>query len=140
MNLPEIISELRNRNEPVPKPPRLPTEAEVIDAEQRMGVRFPSDYRYFLLHGSDVVFGSIEPGVVTPEAGHLDLVQLATDAWELGAPRELLPFCESNGDYYCLNPSGQVVYWSHNGVTDESWPDLAHWIQRVWIEENEDEG
>jgi len=139
MRIPEVIAQLRNLNEPVPIPARLPTEAEVAAAEQRLGIRFHPDYRYFLLHASDVTRGALEPAVVTPDAGYLDLVQVATDAWKVGVPRELLPFCESNGDYYCLRPDGRVVYWSHNGVTEESWPDLAHWIQQVWIEEDEGE-
>ena len=140
MKIPEVIAQLRNLNEPVPIPRRLPTEAEVATAEQRLGVRFHPDYRYYLLHGSDVTYGTLEPAVVTPDAGYRDLVQVATDAWKLGVPRELLPLCEDNGDYYCIDSSGKIAYWDHNGTTDESWPDLAHWIQRVWIEENEDDG
>src|SRR5215813_13656038 len=100
MKIQTIVAELRELNEPVPIPARLPTEAEVATAEQRLGVRFPSDYRYFLRHGSDVAYGALEPAMVTPDAGHLDLVQVASDAWKAGVPRELLPFCESNGDYY----------------------------------------
>ncbi len=109
MKIPEAIAQLRHLNEPVPIPARLPTEAEVAAAEQRLGVRFPSDYRYFLLHGSDVTYGILEPAVVTPDAGYLDAVQVATDAWKIGVPQELLPFCESNGDYYCLRADGRVV-------------------------------
>lgn len=138
MRIQDIVARLREFNEPVPTPARLPTEAEVAAAEQRLSIRFPAEYRYFLLHGSDVAYGAIEPAMVTPDAGHLDLMRVAADAWEAGVPRESLPFCESNGDYYCLRPDGLVVYWSHEGATDESWPNLAHWIQQVWLEEEED--
>ena len=48
-------------------------------------------------------------------------------------PRDLLPICEDNGDYYCMNAVGEVVYWSHDGVSDEKWSDLATWIRKVWI-------
>ncbi len=139
MKLSEVIAELRSLNEPVPTPARLPTEAEVANAEERLGVTFHPDYRYFLLHGSDVTLGTIEPAVVTPDAGYLDLVEVATNAWESGVPDDLLPFCESNGDYYCMTDEGQVVFWSHDGSTEETWPDLAHWIRRVWIEEQEED-
>jgi hypothetical protein len=62
---------------------------------------------------------------------------MAHDAWtQMELPRELLPICEDNGDYYCMNERGEVVYWSHAGSGDERWPDLATWIQQVWIEEN----
>ena len=47
--------------------------------------------------------------------------------------RDLLPFVEDNSDYYCLNSRGEVVYWSHNGSTDERWPSIAAWHQQVCI-------
>jgi len=136
MNLPDVIAELRELNEPVPKPLRLPTEVEVKAAEDELGVKFPADYRQYLLAASDVVYGSLEPGIVIPDAGHLSLVDLAGAAWEeMEVPRELLPFCEDNGDYYCLNQNGAVEYWSHDGVTDEKWKNLATWIKEIWIDE-----
>ena len=137
MKLPDVIAELRELNEPVPKPLRLPTEVEVDEAENSLGLKFPEDYRRYLLEASDVVFGTLEPAIVTPDAGHLDLVEMAESAWEeMELPRELLPFCEDNGDYYCLSTDGTVKFWSHNGTTDESWPDLATWIEEVWIGED----
>jgi hypothetical protein len=136
MNLPEVIGALRKLNEPVPKPLRLPNEAEVSAAEEQLGVNFPPDYRQYLLTASDVVYGSLEPAVVIPDAGHLSLTDIAETAWdEMEVPRSLLPFCEDNGDYYCLNELGEVEYWSHNGMTDEKWRDLATWIKQVWIDE-----
>jgi hypothetical protein len=135
MNLSDVLTELRDLNEPVPKPFRLPTEAEVNQAESALGVKFPADYRRYLLEAGDVVFGALEPAVVTPDAGYLSLVEIAESAWdEMDLPRDLLPFCEDNGDYYCLATDGTVKYWSHNGSTDESWPDVATWIKEVWIE------
>lgn len=136
MNLPDVLTELRELNEPVPQPFRLPTETEVDLAESALGKKFPDDYRRYLLAASDVVFGALEPAVVTPDAGYLSLVEVAESAWaEMELPRDLLPFCEDNGDYYCFTADGKVKFWSHNGTTDESWPNLATWIKQVWIEE-----
>ena len=136
MNLPDVIAELHELNEPVPKPLRLPTAAEVGAAEEQLGLKFPAEYRQYLLTASDVVYGSLEPAIVIPDAGHLNLIDIAETAWdEMDVPRELLPFCEDNGDYYCLNARGEVEYWSHNGATDEKWKDLATWIKEVWINE-----
>lgn len=136
MNLEDAIQELRELNEPVPKPMRLPTPAEVGIAEQTLGVSFHPDYREFLLEASDVVYGAKEPCTVTPDGGHTHLIAVATDAWEeMGVPRDLIPICEDNGDYYCMNKSGEVVFWSHDGVTGERWPNLATWIKQVWIGE-----
>jgi hypothetical protein len=137
MHLPDVIVELRELNEAVPKPLRLPTAAEVGRAEEQLGVKFPADYRRYLLEASDVVYGALEPAIVIPDAGHLSLVDIAETAWdEMEVPRELLPFCEDNGDYYCLNQVGEVEYWSHNGATDEKWQDLATWIKEVWLDES----
>ena len=133
MSLPAAIETLRERNEPVPRPFRLPTETEVTAAERTLGIPVPPDYHYFLLHGSDVAYGTLEPAVVIPDCGHLDLVELVQTAWEVGVPRDHLPFCEDNGDYYCLTPDSGVVLWSHDGLFSGRWPDLAHWIQEVWL-------
>ena len=136
MKLPDVLAELRDLNEPVPKPLRLPTKAEVDQAENSLGLKFPGDYRQYLLAASDVVYGTHEPAIVTPDAGHLDLVEMAETAWEeMDVPRDWLPFCEDNGDYYCLRPDGKVKFWSHDGASDETWDDLATWIKEVWIEE-----
>ena len=70
-----------------------------------------------------------------PPSGHLDLFEIAETAWSvMRVPRHLLPFVEDNGDYYCFAPSGEVVYWSHNGTTDEKWPTIAAWRQQVCVE------
>jgi len=136
MNLTQAIRELRELNETVPIPRRLPTEQEINDAEAALGVKFTADYRRFLLEASDVEYGTLEPAVVLPDSGYLNLVEMATEAWdEMELPRKLLPICQDNGDYYCINAQGEIVYWSHNGMTDEKWRDLATWIDEVWIQE-----
>jgi hypothetical protein len=128
----QAIAELRVRNEPVPEPLRLPTENEVAAAERGLGVKFPPDYRRYLLEASDVVFSTKEPCVLTLSGSYLDLVTVGREAWQLGVPRDWLAFCEDNGDYFCL-VGDSVRYWSHNGETDEQWPDLGSWIDQVWI-------
>jgi hypothetical protein len=136
MNIEQAIQELRERNEPVPKPMRLPSEGEVAHAEKQLSVIFHPDYRRYLLQASDVVYGTKEPCTVTPGGEHTDLIKVAQAARaEMGLPRNLVPICEDNGDYYCMNEAGEVVFWSHNGVTEEKWPDLATWIEQVWIGE-----
>lgn len=136
MTLDKAIKQLHKLNEPVPIPQRLPTVEEVNAAEKNLGVTFHSDYRRYLLEASDVVYGTLEPATIVPESDERNLWQMANEAWnQMELPRELLPICEDNGDYYCMNDKGQVVYWSHNGSTDEKWKNLATWIDQVWMDE-----
>jgi hypothetical protein len=130
-SLDEVIAELRRRSVPVPRPRPLPTEADVAAAESSLGLFLHHDVRRYLLEASDVVVGTIEP--VSLAAGHTDLRRVLHDARVMGVPNDLVPICEDNGDYYCMTPLGEVVFWSHNGRTDERWPDLASWIVQVWI-------
>jgi hypothetical protein len=139
MPIDEAITILRERNEEVLKPMRLPTAAEVDAAEKDLGVKFHPDYRKYLLEASDVVFGTREPATITDPQSHTHLPTIAEDAWEMGVPKKLLPICEDNGDYYCMNQKGQVVYVSADGETLEKWADLGTWIEEVWIGESEEE-
>lgn len=121
---------------PIPpdSPFRPPTDAEIAAAEQRLGISFHPDYRAFLQGGGDVANARFEPAVILPGSGHLDLFEIAETAWGvMGVPRDLLPFTEDNGDYYCINPLGEVLYWSHNGSTDGRWPSIAVWYQKVCV-------
>jgi hypothetical protein len=137
MTIREAISELRSLNEPVPKPMRLPSPEEVSMAERRIGVTFHPDYRAYLLQASDVAFGTKEPATITIPQSRNDLFQICDAAWErMGVPKDLPPFCEDNGDYYCMAGSGEIVFWSHDGRSNERWPNLATWIEEVWIGES----
>lgn len=115
-------------------PLRPPTDAEIDAAEWRLGMKFHPDYRAFLKSGGDVGNSTLEPAVVLPGSGYLDLFEIVEGARDEGVPPDLLPFVEDNGDYFCMNPRGEVIFWSHNGATDERWPSIAVWRQEVCIE------
>ncbi len=135
VTLDSAIKELRELNMSVPKPPRLPTEEEVAFAEQQIGIQFNSDYRRYLLEASDVIVPTLEPATVTVPPGRLDLVENVKTAWTImGVPRDLLPICEDNADYYCMKENGEIVFWSHDGASNEKWKNLATWIKEVWID------
>ncbi len=141
MTLDEAIVELRRRNEPVPKPPRLPTDDEVNAAEARLGVAFHPDYRRFLREASDVNDNVLEPATITVPESHTHLFRVAERArgrW--GVPSDLVPICEDNADYYCMTPDGRVVFGSHDmqAASGEEWPDLAAWIEQLWMFDYED--
>ncbi|MBD8566382.1 SMI1/KNR4 family protein [Oxalobacteraceae sp. CFBP 8763] len=116
-------------------PFRLPTDEEINSAEARLGVVFHADYRAFLKSGGDVANAIFDAAVVLPGSGYCDLFEIAQYAWEnAGVPRDLVPFVQDNGDYFCISSAGEVSYWSHNGATSERWPSLSNWFQQVCIE------
>lgn len=136
-NLTDILDRLRQLNQPVPRPPRLPTASEVENVEDRLSLSFHPDFRRYLLEASDVVFGAIEPVTITNSEASTYLVSVTEDGrkhWNL--PAEYAPICESNADLYCVRPDGKVVYWPHDGTSDECWPDVAAWIRDIWIGES----
>ncbi|MGE5611164.1 MAG: SMI1/KNR4 family protein [Bacillota bacterium] len=136
MTLDEAIRQLRTLNEPVPEPLRLPTPQEVSAVEQRLAVQFHPDFRKYLLEASDIVFDGLEPVTITRPKSPTDLEVVCAQAWdEWEIPRRLLPICEDNGDYYCMNARGEIIFWSHIGPSQEKWRDLATWIEQVWIGE-----
>jgi hypothetical protein len=130
-----VFKELRELNLVVPKPQRLPTEEEVDDADRQLEIQFHPDYRRFLLEASDDVVPVKEPATVTSPPGSHDLIVNASLAWtKMGVPPELLPICEDNRGYYCMNMGGEIAFWSHGVVSYEKWANLATWIKEVWIE------
>jgi hypothetical protein len=117
-------------------PFRAPTDLEINAAEKRLNFKFYPDYRAFLKNGGDVGEAALEAAAILPGSGHLDLFEIAEEAWETQElPRDLLPFIEDNGDYYCLTKTGGVKFWSHNGVTSEKWDTFDDWHQQVCVEE-----
>lgn len=135
MKINEVINKLRELNEQVPSPFQLPTKKEISEVELELENTFSSDYKKFLLEASDVVVGCLEPCTIVPKNSHTFIVNVAKEAWtKMNVPKNLLPICEDNGNYYCLNNINEVVYWSHDGISEEKWTDLASWIKEVWID------
>jgi len=131
-----VIEKLRELNEPVPKPLRLPSEDEIQNIQIELSLKFHPDYIRYLLEASDVVLGALEPATIPIDSGHTFIGDVASNAWKMGVPNTLVPIAEDNGDYYCMNEAGEVLFWSHNGSTDEKWPNLETWILEIWINEN----
>ena len=129
----EILTLLRKLNEPVPKPLRLPTEDDVFKVEKELNFIFPAEYRRFLLEASDVVVGTIEPATIPADSGHTYIVPMVASAREVGVPSDLLPIVEDNGDYYCINNQGGIIFWSHDGTSNEAWPSFSEWACEVWL-------
>lgn len=116
-------------------PFRIPTDAEIAEAERKLDFKFPSTYVEFLKGGSNVANAVFEPAVILPGCSYLDIFEIAETAWgQMGVSKEWLPFVEDNSDYFLISQAGEVKYWSHSGTTNEKWPNLAAWFQQVCVE------
>jgi hypothetical protein len=133
----EVIEQLRELNEPVPVPLELPEEELLVEIEEQILINLPFELREFLLKVSDVVYGRLEPVTVTDPQSHTYLPEVASVAWSLGVPRELVPICEDQGNYYCVEQDGTVLLWDgeEEDLTDDSWDSVWHWVREVWLEE-----
>ena len=142
----DILEKLKSLNQPVPLPPQLPTEADVMAAEEKLGVKFPPSYVKYQLEYSDINVGHLEMYSLFEDDDRLNLINNVNNARKYHRLDEhLLPFVEEqDGDYFCFNlesngPEYEVVYWSHNGTTDEKWDNFLDWVERRWMGENTEE-
>ncbi len=134
MGIESVVEKLLQARLSLPKAQYLPDDKLIAEYEQELGVEFSGDYKYFLKTASDSMFAGKSCLRLTPTRDHThDLSKEVVRAREVGLPEELLPFCEDNGNYYCFDSDGKVVYWSHDGTDRESWPNLGSWITEVWL-------
>ena len=140
MDIDQVLDLLRERNEPVPKPLRLPTEAEVARAEADLSFIFPAQYRRFMLEASNVAYGTREPGLVLPDLmPYISLRAIADGGWSMGVPKDHLPFCEDNGNYFTLSSTGALGYFDHDDNTHQVFDvEFKDWILEDWLEIEED--
>ena len=140
----DILEKLRSLD-PISDPAVLPTEGDVKNAEEKLGVKFSPSYVKYQLEYSDIFFGQYELYRLFEDGSHLDLIKEVKEAREFNELQEhLLPFVQDNGDYFCFDlssegPEHEVVYWSHNGTTDERWNNFLDWVERCWIGEHEED-
>jgi len=129
------ITELKAVRIKLPVQQELPDDDVLSSYEKELGVSLPGEYKIFLKEASDSVFNGKDALRVTATRNHpRELLLNAKEAWGLGVPKNWLPFCEDNGNYYCISSTGEIRYWAHDGVSSESWPSLAVWIKSVWID------
>lgn len=133
----DVIEELRKRSLIVSVPLELPDEDQLVEVEEQILLPLPWELREFLLHVSDVIYGTVEPVTVTDPQSHTYLPEVAANAWAMGLPRELIPICECGAEIYGISEEGEVVRWADGEVTNDSWPSIWHWVRDVWLESQE---
>ncbi|WP_226102704.1 SMI1/KNR4 family protein [Dickeya oryzae] len=114
-----------------------PDDGLIKQYEIELGVDFHDDYKKVLKEIGNVFYGTIELLTLSRDKNYYrELSSAVKDAKDMGVPDNWLPICEDNGSYYCILPNGEIRYWTPDGYSDESWPDIASWIKNVWIEGN----
>ena len=128
-----VIECLQEHHQPPLVALDLPDEDDIIDVEEAIYVQIRGDFRDFLLEVSDLVIGSLEPVTVTDPSSHTYLPEVASLAWESGMPRELLPICQTQAGYYCLDMEDNVVHWHDGKQGDGEWGSIWNWAEQVWL-------
>lgn len=128
-----VLNHLRAHHQPPIVPLVLPEEEDLIDIEEAIYVQIRGDFRTFLLEASDIIIGTLEPVTVCDSSSHTYLPDVASNAWESGLPREMLPICQTAYGYYCLDLEDQVVHWHNGTIQDQYWPDIWAWAEEVWL-------
>lgn len=129
----DIIDLLHEKSEAVPVPLDLPDQDQLVRIEEELLLPIPREMRQFLLEASDVIYGHLEPVTAADPNSHTYLPEVTAFAWSIGVPRYLMPLCEDNGDYYCVDPDGEVVLWQNGELTEETWQSVWDWVEDVWL-------
>ncbi|GIC77532.1 SMI1/KNR4 family protein [Moritella sp. F3] len=87
--------------------PRIPTDIEIAQAQEKLGFRFSTEYIAFIKSGYDLGYALLEALEIVGPPSYADIFEVLESAREFyDLPTELLPICEDNSDYYCLNSYG----------------------------------
>lgn len=129
----ELIEELREANLPVPIPLELPDEDDLVEVQEALFISLNEDFQEYMLTVSDVVYGSLEPVTASDPTSHTYLPEVAAIAWDAGLPRDLVPLCEHQGNYYAINEEGEVQLWEGGVKTEQSWENIWYWVRDVWL-------
>jgi|TARA_B110000483_G_scaffold99953_1_gene122605 hypothetical protein len=129
----EVIEQLRELNQSVPIPLELPTHEDLIEVEEVLLIHLPPEYKIFLLEVGDVICGSVEPCTASDSAIRSYIPDVTAQAWNLGLPRHLIPICEAGGDYYAIDPDGEIQLWENGELVDQIWDSIWHWARDIWI-------
>ncbi|HZV62542.1 MAG TPA: SMI1/KNR4 family protein [Methylophilaceae bacterium] len=130
----KLVEELKKLKLKLTKERPLPTDDVITMYEEKLGVTFIPEYKYFLKEAGNILWNGKDVLQLTSNMDSpRDLLSNYNEAVQHGMPKDWLPFCEDNGDYYCILKDGSVRFWSHNGKIDEKWVNLEACIRRVWI-------
>ncbi|MBR9728507.1 SMI1/KNR4 family protein [Shewanella intestini] len=129
----EIIEQLRELSETVPVPLTLPTFEQIVDVEEQILISLPNDLKEYLLFGSDVIYGALEPVTASDPYSHTYLPEVTSYAWSLGMPRDVVAICQQGEGFYCIDQDGQVSFWQDDDFSEDVWESFWDWVEAVWL-------
>ncbi len=136
-NIDDVINELEIVSNNQRQNYVLPNDELINEYEKEIGLKFNKDLKKAFKEISNIFYGTLDFVAITKNKQfYNELSKVLNNARAAGVSRDWIPICEDNGDYYCLLPDGTVRFFSHNGITNESWENLASWIKNVWIDGN----
>lgn len=102
---------------------------------KKLGFIFPLEYLEFIKSGYDLGDAPLDALEISNPPSYADIFEALESARKYyQLPKDLCPICENNSDYYCLNQKGEVVFWSHNGATDDGWLNVTVWRNSMAVE------
>ncbi|GGP55871.1 cell wall assembly protein [Shewanella algicola] len=131
----EIIDQLQELSETVPVPLELPTFEQIVEVEEQILIGLPNDLKEYLLHASDVIYGTVEPVTVADPYSHTYLPEVTCYAWSIGMPREQIAICQVGDSFYCIDEEGQVQLWEDGDFDEQVWESFWDWVEDVWLEQ-----
>jgi SMI1-KNR4 cell-wall len=121
----EVLSSVNNPNLALTK-----------QREVQLGLNFPDDLLYFFMNSADLFFGTKEQVFISADTElRGELGNIYKNARRAGMPKDWIPICMDNGDFFCYSLDGNIRYLAHDGQSSEVWSSLAEWIELVWLQE-----
>ncbi len=129
----EIIEQLTSFAEHVPVPLEKADFNDIVEAEEIILMPLSKDFKTFLLECSHITFGRYEPVAVSDPNSHTYLPEVASYAWSIGLPRELVPICQIGDDFFVVREDGEVQYFGDGKLVSPQWPSIWHWVDEIWL-------
>lgn len=131
----DVLEQLRENSARVAVPLELPTDDQLVDVEEQILIPIPPEMREFMLNTGDIIYGTLEPVTAADPHSHTYLPDVAANAWSEGVPREFVPICFTDGQYYVIAQDGEILLWStESGEAENEWSSIWHWAKDVWLE------
>lgn len=117
-------------------PLSLPEMDDIVDAQEAMLIHIPPVFREYLLNSSDAIYGNLEPVTVADSNSHTYLPEVAAEAWSAGMPRDLLPLCQIEDNYYCIGSDDTIYLWNADSdALEELLESVWYWVNDIWLGE-----